>query len=380
METPTTAASAKDKGNADFAAQKWQDAVDSYTTAIELSHPDKHVCYGNRSAANLKLDNTTSAVADANCAIDAKSTWWKAYSRLGAALQKRGEWEAACDAYKNGLEKVTDSAGRSKLTQGLNDCQARRPGGSGSGTSTSKQSMWIKIQSYLRYFIVMNAVLHCIPFVNIGGTYKSCLMACIVKYGISLSYHGKPSRTAEYGIKVIKDLSMHYLFLTFVMLMMGRPSVLVFFPLVTPDVYLLAGEMSKETPAIARTLSKPMKWIAKMMYGTDDYTLLGRQILAFNCMAEIGLGVQLIFEIFTSQRNVIGTVIFWQFLRTRHMLMDDMKDAFRRINGSITGKIGTIPVLGSVWRLIVKGASWMSKEPEMAAEGAKSSFPSCNVM
>ena len=155
-------------------------------------------------------------------------------------------------------------------------------------------------------------------------------------------------------------------------------NVLVLFPLVSPDVYLLAGEMYKETPNIARTLSTPMKAIAKLLYGTDDYHQLATQILAFNCMAEIGLGVIHIFEIMTPQRNIIGTVILWQFIRTRHMLMDDMKQAFARLNGAITGYIGNIPVIGGIWKVIVKFASWVSKTPDVNAASSGSSR--CTVM
>jgi hypothetical protein len=147
---------------------------------------------------------------------------------------------------------------------------------------------------------------------------------------------------------------------------------------VSPDVYLLAGEMYKETPNIARTLSTPMKAIAKLLYGTDDYHQLATQILAFNCMAEIGLGVIHIFEIMTPQRNIIGTVILWQFIRTRHMLMDDMKQAFARLNGAITGYIGNIPVIGGIWKVIVKFASWVSKPPDVNAASSGSSR--CTVM
>ena len=121
-----------------------------------------------------------------------------------------------------------------------------------------------------------------------------------------------------------------------------------------------------------------MKAIAKLLYGTDDYHQLATQILAFNCMAEIALGVIHIFEIMTPQRNIIGTVILWQFIRTRHMLMDDMKQAFARLNGAITGYIGNIPVIGGIWKLIVKSASWISKPPDVNAASSGSSR--CTVM
>ena len=379
MSEPTTADQWKAKGNDLVAAKKWQDACDAYTQAIDLGHQDKHACYGNRSMTNLKMENFTAAVADANCAIDAKETWWKGYSRLGAALQKRGEWNAAEDAYKSGLLKVSDSTGKNKLNEGLLDAQRRRPGSTvpagGGRTNTLKT-----VQSYLRWFIIMNAIVYMIPFVGGMSYFRNCLLGCVAKYCITLSYHGRPSMSAEYGVKVVGDLSMHYLFLCFIMIMIGKPNVLVLFPLVTPDIYLLAGEMSETSPALSSVLSKPLKLAAKTMYGTDDYVLLSTQILAFNCMAEIGLGVVMIFEMITPQRNVIATVILWQFLRTRYMLMDDMKTAFRKLNQSITHYVGTIPVIGGIWKMIVKFGAYMSQMPNPKDAGKKSMFSSCTVM
>jgi len=182
------------------------------------------------------------------------------------------------------------------------------------------------------------------------------------------SYHGRPSMTAEYGVKVVHDLSMHYLFLCFILFMTGTPNALALFPLVSPDVYLVAGELMKTSPAIASSLAKPMKWIARKMYGTDDYNRVGSGILQFNCMAEIGLGITSMFEMLTPKRNVIGCVILWQFLRTRYMLMDDMKRSFTQLNQTITGYIGKIPIIGGVWKLIQKGGAWMTKMPEPGAK------------
>ena len=57
-----TAEEWKLKGNLLVAASKYQDAIEAYTKAIDLNHKDKHACYGNRSMANLKLNQTVAAV------------------------------------------------------------------------------------------------------------------------------------------------------------------------------------------------------------------------------------------------------------------------------------------------------------------------------
>jgi tetratricopeptide (TPR) repeat protein len=204
-----TAQQWKDQGNAHVSAAKWDDAVEAYTNALDGGHPDRHACYGNRSMVHLKLGNTMSAVADANCAIDAKPGWWKGYSRLGAALQQRKDWDGADNAYTSGLEKVQDSTGKRKLTEGLADCKARRGGGStAASAAATNTNRWQTIQSYLRWFIIMNAIIYLIPSfilpIPVDG-FRSVLLGCFFKYAITLSYHGRPSMTAEYG-KFLTDV------------------------------------------------------------------------------------------------------------------------------------------------------------------------------
>ena len=185
-----TAQEWKDQGNALVTAAKWDDAVEAYTKALDLNHPDKHTCYSNRSMVNLKLGNTMSAVADANCAIEAKSEWWKGYSRLGAALQQRQDWDGADNAYTSGLERVQDSTGKRKLNDGLVECKARRGGGSGAASAAAaRTNQWQTIQSYLRWFIIMNSIIYLIPKfilpIPVDG-FRSVLLGCFVKYAITL--------------------------------------------------------------------------------------------------------------------------------------------------------------------------------------------------
>ena len=56
---PTTAEGWKARGNDLFKAGKWDDASEAYTRALDLSHPERHVLYSNRSAVNLKAGNLT---------------------------------------------------------------------------------------------------------------------------------------------------------------------------------------------------------------------------------------------------------------------------------------------------------------------------------
>jgi small glutamine-rich tetratricopeptide repeat-containing protein alpha len=84
-EDKATAEKHKQAGNAQMSAKKYDEAIDSYTKAIELD-PSSPVYYSNRAAAySSKGDNLShlSAVVDAEKAIEVDSSFIKAYHRLG---------------------------------------------------------------------------------------------------------------------------------------------------------------------------------------------------------------------------------------------------------------------------------------------------------
>lgn len=72
----------KDEGNAFIKQQKYQEAIECYTKAIEL-HDTESIFYSNRALAHLKLDNFQSAHLDCDKALELNPTNYKAYHRRG---------------------------------------------------------------------------------------------------------------------------------------------------------------------------------------------------------------------------------------------------------------------------------------------------------
>eukprot|EP00903_Cladosiphon_okamuranus_P012279 g11516.t1 len=107
----------KDKGNAALKAGDFEDAISSYTKAIELD-PSNHVFYSNRSAAHLSNDNAAKALEDAELCIKANDSWAKGFTRKGAALHKLKRYDEAAEAYEEGLKT---SPGDAALGRGLDD-------------------------------------------------------------------------------------------------------------------------------------------------------------------------------------------------------------------------------------------------------------------
>ncbi|PRQ60226.1 putative SGS domain, HSP20-like chaperone, tetratricopeptide-like helical domain-containing protein [Rosa chinensis] len=76
-------------------------AVDLYTQAIAID-PNNSELYSDRAQANIKANNLTEAVADANKAIELDASLYKAYLRKGIACLKLEEYQTAKAALELG--------------------------------------------------------------------------------------------------------------------------------------------------------------------------------------------------------------------------------------------------------------------------------------
>lgn len=107
----------KAAGNEHFKSGRYDEAVASFTLAIEADGTN-HVYYSNRSAAHAAAERWTEALADAEKTTKMKPDWAKGYARKGAALFGMRELERAKEAYEEGLKREPDNA---MLKSGLDD-------------------------------------------------------------------------------------------------------------------------------------------------------------------------------------------------------------------------------------------------------------------
>lgn len=80
----TEALKLKDEGNSHFKAHRFDDAIQSYTKAIELD-PKNAVFYSNRAQVNIKLENYGLAIIDCDEALKVDPQFTKAYYRKGVS-------------------------------------------------------------------------------------------------------------------------------------------------------------------------------------------------------------------------------------------------------------------------------------------------------
>jgi small glutamine-rich tetratricopeptide repeat-containing protein alpha len=98
----------KSQGNKLLAAKKFEEAIEKYTEAIDLY--ESAVYYSNRAAAYSQCGRHEMASNDAKKALEIDPSFSKAFSRLGHAEFCLGNYSAAVDAYKRGLEKDPNNA------------------------------------------------------------------------------------------------------------------------------------------------------------------------------------------------------------------------------------------------------------------------------
>ncbi|XP_074641725.1 small glutamine-rich tetratricopeptide repeat-containing protein alpha-like [Tubulanus polymorphus] len=93
----------KQEGNDLMKADKYMEAMNLYTQALDLD-PTNAVYYCNRAAAHSKLGNHKAAIDDCRQALDIEPDYSKAYGRMGLAYTACFEYENARECYKRASE------------------------------------------------------------------------------------------------------------------------------------------------------------------------------------------------------------------------------------------------------------------------------------
>lgn len=126
----------KAKGNAEFAAKRYDEAIKHYTDAIAAANGEAdapHVLYSNRSACYAGLKQYDQALQDAEKTVELNPKFAKGYGRKGSALHGAHRYEDAVKAFEDGLKVAPEDAGLKKGLEAVQHAMDQEASGPGAG-------------------------------------------------------------------------------------------------------------------------------------------------------------------------------------------------------------------------------------------------------
>lgn len=349
----------KDLGTAAWKDGQYQKAIDHFSKAISLTEERDLllVLHSNRSAAFLKLKQYTEAVQDGDKCIEIDPSWIKGYARKGDAFYANGELKKASAAYAAGLKKDPNDKTLLEKSEQLN-------------ASLSKASK-ARISGYLqtairvaRYFMLVNVILFwislVIPFFWTGfnrGCYVRASLAQVLLSLLALyNTHGFPKLKTEYLQALVLDPSTIRLFLAMILMLSQPYALAIASPFLCELSCLLPTFVSyiqQHLPLVEGQLRPLLSRFAPQLADQNLAALLSPamvnqisfQLVRLAASAEVMQGVYLLVGLVAPTRNLMFTMIWWQYLQMRYMTdtTGHTKHAFsvldQRISGVLTHRL-----------------------------------------
>lgn len=103
VENPELAEKYKEEGNGHYREGRYNEAVRSYTLAIE-NHPSNATLWNNRAAARMAMDLNNEAIKDLEKSLSLDPNNAKTHFRLGKVLLRIGQFERSKTSYDAGLK------------------------------------------------------------------------------------------------------------------------------------------------------------------------------------------------------------------------------------------------------------------------------------
>jgi len=334
---------AKEQGNTAFRNNNLDEAIQWFTTAINLDKQNAskqlHTFYSNRSATYMKLDKYEEAYQDGLKCIEVKPDWGKGYSRAGCALFSMGRYQEAQKIYQEGLKRdPLNSELKSGLTQSQTHCSPR-------------VNLSTLLHFCFRLFILLNGLMYFNPVSRgfAAQCYRRFFFLSIVNYVYCVYLaHGLPKFNMEYLTQVMRNGSTQYIFLSFLFLSQ-RPNMLAVIPILLGELLHIVTFLSTWLPSKNKSLAKKAEELgnslmSKFFFDWNSYNtkhkwnVLNNQIPALQARTEVIIGIMLILEMMTPARNFFNLFLYWQFLQMRYTLdspSGHVRNAFKSIDAKI---------------------------------------------
>eukprot|EP00927_Polykrikos_kofoidii_P015697 TRINITY_DN17011_c0_g1_i1.p1 TRINITY_DN17011_c0_g1~~TRINITY_DN17011_c0_g1_i1.p1 ORF type:complete len:419 (-),score=104.30 TRINITY_DN17011_c0_g1_i1:109-1365(-) len=112
-------------GNVHFRAGRYEEALKVYSSALERT-PDDAKLWRNRAATHTALRQLGKALADSNEAIQLAPSWSRGYFTKALIFERREEWGAASDVYREVLQRCYKSEDKVRAQRFLSICRRRQ--------------------------------------------------------------------------------------------------------------------------------------------------------------------------------------------------------------------------------------------------------------
>jgi len=137
-EDKANAEKLKNEGNDLMKVECFSDAIEKYTSAIDLD-PSNAVYLSNRAAAHSKMGNHELAIEDCQRALYIDPKYSKVMGRMGLAYTEMKEYEKAIESYTRALEFEPHNESYQNNLRVAQDMEAKAAAASASSNTSSQQ-------------------------------------------------------------------------------------------------------------------------------------------------------------------------------------------------------------------------------------------------
>jgi len=205
----------------------------------------------------------------------------------------------------------------------------------------------------LAYFELMNhllllflVVIYLIPILGQALSYRAFFLILLLSILLNIIHllrtHGRPSLTAEYGQRVLTDDRSQFVFYACIFFL-AVPTFAGLIPIICRSALFVAQSLQVVLPSKIPPLYRLLRPRLQQL------TSKSREIWQYCALVEVGVGIMFVIQLFFAVRNILLTVMYWQYLRQRYALSNDCRMAFGRIRMTLDQKLLGIPVLGNVY-------------------------------
>uniref|UniRef100_A0A7S1U794 Uncharacterized protein n=1 Tax=Phaeomonas parva TaxID=124430 RepID=A0A7S1U794_9STRA len=330
----------KGRGDVAFKAKDYAEAVRLYTDAIDLDGSQAKY-YSNRAAALMALRDYPRALDDADSAVRCDAAFAKGHARRGEALEGLERFSEAADAYREAARVDPSKPAYNTKHEAAQRRAVAAHAASSEGVVAFVSSRPDQVfQFVLRLFMIYSAIQYAIPVWGKAASavgWRRLCMAAIVNLIITLKNEvGFPQFKMEYVARLLHNVAGQYLFFAIVMFGSRRPyffALPVFLLSEIAHVFWFGSQLLRRaSPSVLRIVQGQVDKVLPLVL--KFHNSIPEAVVHYSTIAEVVLGLTMLVEMITPNRNPFTLVFYWQYLQMRYLLDQSggIQKAFRLVD------------------------------------------------